>query len=416
MLLKNLRLLFLAVVFTGLFLQQSAHALSVDSLRLGAHPDKTRVVIDLSEKAAYRVFLLADPYRIVIDLPSHSWRAGQVPQDRSSGVIAIRHGKLQPGIDRIVMDLVQPATLLSVFAIPRQAGKPDRLVIDFKASNDSLFRSEMTKVHGNLVAGDHVADNAAQIPAAIRPTAAKALPPPVTKPLLRKAVVIIDPGHGGPDAGALGVNGVAEKNVTLALAKELRDQLQATGQYEVYLTRDTDVFIKLRDRVNFARAKKGELFISLHADSIDKPGVRGASIYTLSDKASDKETAMLAARENKADLIAGIDLSTEDEEVANILVDLAVRDTMNQSRYFSSKITGAFNTNRVSLLDKPQRSAGFAVLKAPDIPSVLVEAGFMSNKGEATRLNSREYRRILALSLRRGIDAYFEQVRKNQRT
>jgi N-acetylmuramoyl-L-alanine amidase len=230
-----------------------------------------------------------------------------------------------------------------------------------------------------------------------------------------KPLVVIDPGHGGQDPGAIGPGGIKEKNITLALGRALRDKLEESGQYRVMMTRDKDVFIKLRDRVTFAREHGAALFISLHADSIDKPGVQGASIYTLSEKASDKETQKLADRENRADLIAGIDVDTDDQEVASILVDLTMRDTVNQSRYFASRLSSIFASEKIRMLERPTRSAGFAVLKAPDVPSILVEAGFMSNRREAEMLNTPEHRNRIARALKKGIDAYFEQVRKNQR-
>ncbi|MGB4056478.1 MAG: N-acetylmuramoyl-L-alanine amidase, partial [Alphaproteobacteria bacterium] len=217
------------------------------------------------------------------------------------------------------------------------------------------------------------------------------------------------------DPGAHGINGTNEKIITLAIAKELKAQLESTGRYRVALTRSDDRFIKLRDRVKIARQKEADLFISIHADSIGHSDVSGVSVYTLSEKASDAQTAKLAEQENKSDLIAGIDLSTEDKEVASILVDLAMRDTMNQSGFFANTFLKKLQSHKLNILDKPHRSAGFAVLKAPDIPSVLVETGFMSNKKEAALLSTPAYRKKIASSLREAVDAYFEKVRKNQR-
>jgi N-acetylmuramoyl-L-alanine amidase len=418
---RHLRLFLFFMI--ALIIGAPAHALSVDQMRIGVHPGKTRLVMELSNQTNYRVFTLPDPYRIVIDLPDFSWNVGNLPAVPGSNIKAIRHGVLGQGLSRVVLELSRPVAVQSAFMLPAGKGNPDRLVLDFNPAGESDFRSRLSRVHGNLTGGGMAmappppvqTASAASAPlTAPEPEPEPVPPPPPSK--MGKPVVVIDPGHGGPDAGAVGINGVSEKKVTLALAKELKSQLEATGQYKVVLTRNGDSFLKLRDRVLFAREHNADLFISIHADSIDKPGVRGASIYTLSDKASDHEAAMLAARENKADMIAGIDLSVEDEEVASILVDLAMRDTMNQSRFFSSKVSKNFSSSGLPLLDKPQRSAGFAVLKAPDIPSVLIEAGFMSNKKEAAMLNSSDHRRKLAQAIRRGIDAYFEQVRKNQRT
>jgi N-acetylmuramoyl-L-alanine amidase len=228
-------------------------------------------------------------------------------------------------------------------------------------------------------------------------------------------VVVIDPGHGGQDPGALAAGGIYEKTVTLAAAKQLKQKLEESGRYQVFLTRDRDVFVKLGDRVKIARKHKADLFVSIHADSIDKSDVRGMSIYTLSNTASDSQTEKLAARENKADLIGGVDLSHEDKDVANILIDLVMRDTMNQSKFFANTIVTQMNKAGVKTLERPHRFAGFAVLKAADIPSVLIEIGFMSNPKEARALNSPEYRHKITKAIQAGVDAYFDKVQKNNK-
>lgn len=408
-----------------------AHALSVDQLRIGVHPDKTRIVLELSDPTEFRVFLLPDPYRIVIDLPEFVWRGGQVPQNSGSAIQRVRYGALEQGYGRAVFDLGKPVSINSAFLLPRNGNQPNRLVIDITGSNDARFRNELQKIHGLLkIPGANGTTPQQKMAAAPQTLDAQLqqkrnnqpapqddyIPPAPQKPLLNKPVVVIDAGHGGDDPGAVGAKNVYEKNVTLALARELKKQLEQDGNYKVLLTRNNDTFIRLKDRVTFAHRNNADLFISIHADSIDKPGVRGASFYTLSDKASDEQSEKLAARENKADMIAGLDLSTEDEEVANILVDLAMRDTMNQSRFFAGRLSKIFSFHGLNLLDKPQRSAGFAVLKSPDIPSVLIEAGFMSNSRESAMLNSAEHRKKLGAAIKKGIDAYFEQVRKNQRS
>jgi len=204
------------------------------------------------------------------------------------------------------------------------------------------------------------------------------------------------------------VNGVYEKSIVLAVGLELKSQLERSG-YRVEMTRSTDVFIPLGERVRFARKKGGDLFISLHADSISRSNVTGASVYTLSDKASDKETAKLAERENKSDLIAGIDLSHQETDVADILIDLAARDTMNQSRYLAKTVITTLDSNSVKVLDTKYRSAGFAVLKAMDIPSILVEMGYLTNKQEVERLSNSAYRVRIASALKASIDKFFQK-------
>jgi N-acetylmuramoyl-L-alanine amidase len=247
--------------------------------------------------------------------------------------------------------------------------------------------------------------------AAVRPEPAAFVPPPAPARPARPAIparriVVLDPGHGGQDPGAIGVGGVYEKDLTLALARELRQLLEATGRYKVILTRDSDEFIRLRDRVAVARHAGAELFISLHADSIANPVIRGLSIYTLSDKASDREAEMLAAKENRADAVGGIDLSRENDEVASILIDLAQRDTRNHSHRFARLVLQAA-AHDVRLLPQPDRSAGLAVLTAADVPSVLVEMGYLSNAEDVAMLSQPKLRQKLIQSVVRAVDGFF---------
>lgn len=406
-----------------------ARALDVQSVRFGGFEGKNRMVIELSEPVAYRVFVLSDPYRLIVDLPEFGWRVGAVDKPDSTGVSAVRQGRLEPGVSRIVFDLRMPIAVETVFALPRGDGRPDRIVVDFLGTSASVFENEKKKIFGNLSAGaPKILGQLQPPPRAAMPVApveqsAIDMPVPLQKPAYTpsvparsssavKPLIVLDPGHGGNDPGAPGANGNVEKNVVLALGKELKRQLEATGQYRVIMTRDDDTFIRLRDRVAFARKQGADLFVSLHADSTDKPNVRGASVYTLSEKASDEQTAKLAARENRSDIIAGVDLSVEDKEVADILVDLAMRDTMNQSKFFANTLVSNMRANGVAVLENPHRHAGFAVLKAPDIPSVLIENGFMSNGAEAKLLSSPEHRAKMANALKQGIIAYFEHIKK----
>lgn len=219
-------------------------------------------------------------------------------------------------------------------------------------------------------------------------------------------MIVLDPGHGGQDPGAIGTGNVYEKDLTLAMAREMRQLLESTGRYKVILTRDDDSFVRLRDRVAEARHAGAELFVSLHADSIANPQVRGMSIYTLSDKASDREAEMLAAKENRADAIGGIDLSHENDEVASILIDLAQRDTRNHSRRFARLVLHE-SGREIKLLPQPDRSAGFAVLTAADVPSVLIEMGYLSSAQDVAMLSQPRQRLKLAQALVRAIDGFF---------
>jgi len=244
--------------------------------------------------------------------------------------------------------------------------------------------------------------------------ASSAAKQPETEPKRGKPLIVIDPGHGGIDPGAVGEN-VNEKELTLAVAKALKKELEATGKFRVSLTRGKDVYIPLRERFGLAREKGADLFISLHADSHNDPLTRGASVYTLSEKASDAEAEALAAKENKSDIIAGVDLSKQNSVVTDILIDLAQRDTKNMSTRFASLLVKELKRETM-LLGNTHRYAGFAVLKAPDVPSVLVEMGYISSSKDEALLSSAKHQKRLARAIRDAIVDYFswqEMVRKS---
>jgi N-acetylmuramoyl-L-alanine amidase len=219
-------------------------------------------------------------------------------------------------------------------------------------------------------------------------------------------IVAIDPGHGGPDPGAISPSGLYEKDIVLAVARELASELARTGRLQPILTRRRDVFVPLRERVARARAQHADLFLSIHADALPDSSLRGLSVYTLSDEASDRETAALAARENRADVVGGVNLSRQPPEISSILLDLARRQTGNRSLEMAHFVVTELGRT-VPLLEKPHRSAGFAVLTAPDMPSVLVELGCLSNPGEERLLDQRAYRQRLADGLAHAIADYF---------
>ena len=362
----------------------------VTGVRFGEHPDMTRIVLDLSDRVDYRIFFVPDPYRVVIDLPDVAWEAQPPKEDKSVGVIkGYRYGQFTAGTWRVVLDVASPVALKQVQLLEPREGHQYRLVVDLAPSTREAFMAEVKRTAA----------------AAAAPAAALA-PPPQPQARPGKKVVVLDPGHGGVDPGAQGRSGVYEKFVTLAMAAELKRQLEATGRYQVVLTRDHDIFLPLRQRIALARAANASLFVSLHADTIDDPGIRGLSVYTLSETASDKEAAALATSENKADVIAGVDLTNESPEVTNILIDLAQRETMNLSANFA-EFAVADLSREVKLLGKTHRFAGFAVLKAPDVPSVLVELGYLSNPDEERQLRDPRYRSRLAAALVKSVDRYF---------
>jgi N-acetylmuramoyl-L-alanine amidase len=249
----------------------------------------------------------------------------------------------------------------------------------------------------------------------INALATSALTPAPPMPLLdpsSKHVIVIDPGHGGIDPGAVSPDGTKEKDVVLAYAKALKQSLEASGRYEVLLTRTSDKLLKLDDRVEYARAHKAELFIAVHADMLDNRSVRGTTVYTVSDQASDFEADALAKKENGANQIAGLNLSNQKQDVANALVTLAQRESQSEALLFAQKTVHEI-TPLTELPSNPLRSAAFVVLKAPDVPSVLVELGYLSNMADETRLKSAQWRNGMAQAMSKAVDSYFNTASAN---
>jgi N-acetylmuramoyl-L-alanine amidase len=410
----------------------SAHALSIQSVRFASHKNQMRLSISLNNSSDFRAFVLSDPYRMIIDLPQFEWRAGSIEKQSVSGILDVRQGVLADGVSRIVFDLARPTLISSAYI-----DNHNTLIVDFTPAEHAAFSQKKNDIYGNLRVNDPAQQPIKDVikrlakqkmpegethtkilaSAAVQPPptpAAKKQMTPAPSEARDKPLIVIDPGHGGVDPGAVGASNQKEKNVTLALARDLRDALMASGLYRVEMTRDKDVFIPLRERVAFAREKQADLFVSIHADSIHRPDVSGTSVYTLSKEASDAQTAKLAEKENQVDLIGGIDLSVEDEQVAFILGDFLITETLNQSKFFANTLVSELEDHNVSTLDNTHRYAGFAVLKAPDIPSVLVEAGFMSNKKEAELLSQKEHRNKISQSLKASVDSYFKHVRQAQ--
>lgn len=374
-------------------LSSSVSAGDVTGVRFGQNGSTTRFVIDLTEATEPAIFMLADPYRVVIDLPNADWRAKSAV--KPSGLVdGYRHGLFSEGQYRIVLDLKSPGVVSNAFTLPAARGYGPRYVVDLKPSSRDEFLAAVASSKRS------------------RPTVAVKSTPEVSSARRRndgKKIIVLDPGHGGPDPGNLGVIGVHEKVITLAIARAVRDELNRTGRYEVHLTRDRDIFYKVRERFRIARRLNADLFISIHADSIKNSKVSGGSVYNLSETASDKEAERLAARENKSDLIAGLDLEATDDTVTSILIDLAQRETLNYSAQFAEILVAEMRKD-VPVLKRTHRFANLGVLKAPDVPSVLLEAGYLTNRGNARFLNSAEGQKKIARAVRRAIDRYFGEV------
>ena len=437
-------------ILSGALMPSSAHAAenSILGLRLGvigvegdaAQSEQTlRVVIETRTPVTPRVTLLHDPYRLVVDMPATHWQVENVPP---RGILAkpparaYRFGKPTPDMGRVVIELDAPAIPVRRFSLPPENGGY-RLVLDlvdrgataFSVAAKVLSREQMpvSRPFANAspalpaeplsatVDASNGAANTTPVPKpaavpkptdAAPPATASTVATPLAKP--RKWVVFIDAGHGGKDPGAIGHSKTQEKHITLAAALELARQLRATGVVEPVLSRDDDRYLRLRERIQLARSREADVFISLHADAAPSAKAYGLSIFTLSDTASDKEAALLAKKENQADLIGGPDLAVEDPQAADELLRMFQRESMNQSTYLASAIL-----NQIGDLPggtkRGHRFAGFAVLKAPDMPSVLVEMGFVTNRRDESNLKKESYRRKVVERLARAIIAYLEE-------
>ncbi|HEY7243333.1 MAG TPA: N-acetylmuramoyl-L-alanine amidase [Xanthobacteraceae bacterium] len=360
-------------------------------VRLGGDDSQTRMVVDLSQKVEIRAFALAEPYRVVIDMPQVVFKFHPRTGETRHGLVkAFRFGLVMPGGSRMVIDLARPARIDKAFVLEAGNGQPARLVLDLSAVDRDTF--------ARLIAPEPRASDIARYE-----------PPPENRiagdprPLL-----ILDPGHGGIDNGTRAATGELEKSIVLEFCLLLRDKIEKTGKYRVVMTRTDDTFVPLRDRVALARSRQAALFISIHADALRKGEgeAQGATVYTLSERASDARAARLAEAENEADVIAGLDLSTEPKDVAGILIDLARRETKTFSVQFAQDLLGAMKTS-VRLHQGPLKSASFVVLKAPDVPSVLVELGYVTTRSDLHSLVSPEWRERTAQSMLNAIDAFF---------
>lgn len=393
----------IAFFWMGLFASTAAAAVNVNDFRIGNQSDGVRVVFDMSQSVNYRVFLLDNPKRLVIDLDNTS--INKVFTGTNNQLISkTRVGKLDGNNKRVVLELARPMIIKKAFMLQPQSGKPWRFVVDAKLATAQEFKDGISSK--KIVTNDTKfvpqenkgADSWFGFGSQDNNTSGKAAK--------RKRVIVLDPGHGGKDPGAIGAHGKTfEKNITLAMGKELQEILRRRG-YTVYLTRNTDIFIPLRQRIKIAQKYKADLFMSLHADSAKNRSATGLSVYTLSDRASDAEAAALAERENKADIIGGVDLGNNTKEVNDILISLSQTDSRNKSSKYATYLVKEMSKS-VKLVKNTHRFAGFAVLKAPDMPSALLEMGYLSNKTEEANLKTQSYRRKLANSAAAAIDKYF---------
>ena len=399
MVIQAVRLAFFGALIAGIGLAAAALAApaSADSFpvatdaRSGGDDTQTRFVLDLSRKVDLHIFTLADPYRVVVDIPQVTFRLPPKTGETGRGLIkAFRFGLVMPGGSRIVFDAVKPVRVDKAFVVDPADGAPARLVLDLVATDRESFLRK--------IALDQRFAHAQAPPAREQqPSSGDARP-----------LIVLDPGHGGIDTGTKGPNGQMEKDIVLDFTKRLREKIETAGKYRVLLTRSDDTFVPLAERVRFAREAGAALFISIHADSLPRRegDTQGATVYTLSETATDPAAARLAEQENRADVIAGVDLKDQPDDVAGILIDLAQRETKTFSVQFASKLVGIMKQT-TRLHKDPLKSAGFRVLRAPDVPSVLVELGYVSNKEDLQSLSSDSWRDRTANAMASAIDGYF---------
>jgi N-acetylmuramoyl-L-alanine amidase len=360
--------------------------------RLGGDESQTRFVMDFSRKIDLHAFTLADPYRVVVDIPQVIFQLPPKAGESGRGLIkAFRFGLVMQGGSRVVFDLAKPVRIEKAFVVDATDSAPARLVLDLAPTDREAFLRKIA-IENRAIRAD--------LPRADAPEAKRDDPRPL---------VVLDPGHGGIDIGTKGPSGEEEKDIVLNFAQRLRDRVEKTGKYRVLMTRADDTFVPLGDRVRIARDAGAALFVSIHADALPhgEGDAQGASIYTLSDTATDSEAARLAEKENRADVIAGVDLKSEPDDVAGILIDLAERETKSLSVQFAHKLVGEMKAAVTRLHKTPLKSAGFRVLRAPDVPSVLVELGYVSNRQDLQSLLSDNWRNRTADSIAQAIDTYF---------
>jgi len=367
----------------------------VTDVRLGQHRDHTRVVMRLDKAVGFELSTLADPYRIVIDFPQVGWRIDPTVGTSSLGLVkGYRYGSYKPGTSRMVIDLTGPAKVVNRFLMPPNDNIAQyRLVLDLAPTEAAAYAAS-AGWKGTAEQGEPDPE--------IRTTDGKVAQN-------RTPVIVIDPGHGGVDPGATGVSGTLEKDIVLKVAKGVAENLRASGKYKVIMTRDEDIFLSLKARRAIARKNRADLFISVHADAAPASGARGASVYTLSEQASDREAEALARSENQSDIIAGVDLGKEPDIVTSILIDLAQRQTNNQSAQFAQLLIPELHTAG-SLTLRTHRFAGFQVLKSVDVPSVLIELGFLTNAEDESAMRGSRWRRNMATAISRAVDTYFEDA------
>ncbi|MFC3267355.1 N-acetylmuramoyl-L-alanine amidase, partial [Camelimonas abortus] len=348
----------------------------------------------MSRPVSGRAFVMERPDRVVVELPDVNFQLPKGTGRHGRGLVSsYRYGVFAPGRSRVVIDLAAPAVVASAGMVEEPGALP-RFEIRLTRVDRERFRRE-----AKLAAASGPAE-APPPPAAVRPDHGDARP-----------VVVLDPGHGGVDNGAVSSSGLVEKEIVLAFTRRLRERLEATGRYRVIMTRDDDRFVPLADRVRIAQQNRAALFLSIHADILrESPQVRGATVYTGSKFATDQESAQLADKENNADSAAGLASAAASDEVADILLDLTMRETRAFSNELAARLVRSLSAV-IRMNKNPHRSARFIVLTAPDTPSALLEIGYLSSTRDADLMNSPEWRDRTTAALTEAINHYFDSRR-----
>ena len=380
--------------FAALLMPAISHALTIKDVRVGQNNPVSRVVIELDKEASPKLFTLTNPPRLVMDFPTlqNKQRMSAVDIPPGSIVRSVRSSPFNSRTHRVVVDLTSSMTY-STFTIPQSGGKGFRFVVDMKPTGGSAATSRQS--------------------ATASPVTTRLSSPPPAKPAASKGeyVVFIDAGHGGIDPGAIGKQKTREKDVVLSISRRTAAALNRKPGIKAYLTRDKDVFLKLQERVDIAKKKGADLFISLHADAHNDRRVRGGTVYVLSENASDREAERLARLANRG--VAALDAledTAADNDVRDILIDLAQRDTMNSSALLARELITTLDRS-IYMRSKDIKFAGFRVLKAPDIPSVLVEMGYISNLNEEKKLRTSAHQEQIATRIAEGIENFIKAQR-----
>jgi N-acetylmuramoyl-L-alanine amidase len=357
------------------------------AIAVTADAAKTSFKVVLSKAVVARASVMERPDRVIIDLPEVTFHlAGEAGRTKEGLIASFRYGLFAPGRSRVVMDLTQPAQVSRLTVQPNPVDGTAELIVELTKTDRAVFRKT-------------AAENAATVQAPV-----SSAPPAISKDT--RPVIMLDPGHGGVDPGAA-ASGMVEKDIVFAFAEKFKKRLERDGRYRVLLTRDHDVFIPLDERVRIARGVKADLFVSIHADTISGSGeVRGLTVYTGSERASDADSARLADRENKADAVAGLEAGGMADDVSDILQELTLRETRSFSHHLATRLVGELDG--VARLNKnPHRQAGFRVLRAYDIPSVLVELGYLSSRQDFDLMMSDQWRARATDAMAAAVDRFF---------